>query len=286
MKRILIFVISIVFSTGLTAQIGIDLTEMVNAPDSGYIIITTGDEYPERGLQKYVAFDSLIPLDTVFRKADSVCFQFAYQSAPVCFPDSAIQNRAYVRDGDTIRISISGGNTISFRDSTRSNQDITDGIRDSIPTVDSVWHKADSIIIRMTDGHRWAVIDKIGGQLDDVYFEDGELCIQYTDNGIPTTICTPVDIPGDNWGNQVVQIAGDNIAGDGTAGNKLTVNKQDLQSVTDKGNTTTNPVKFKNANEYNTYELEHWGPTSGTGAIVIRFPDAPTSTIKMEVSLS
>ena len=220
MKRILIFVISIVFSVNLTAQIGIDLTEMVNAPDSGYIIITTGDEYPERGLQKYVAFDSLIPLDTIFRSGDSVCFQFAYQTAPVCFPDSAIQNLAYVRDGDTIRISISGGNTISFRDSTRSNQDITTVIRDSIPTVDSVWHKGDSVIIRMTDGHRWAVLDKIGGELDTVYFDSGELCIQYTDLAGPTLICTPVDIPGDDWGNQVVEIAGDNISGDGTAGRR------------------------------------------------------------------
>lgn len=170
MKRILIFVISVLFSVNLTGQIGIDLTEMVNAPDSGYIIITTGDEYPERGLQKYVAFDSLIPLDTIFRKADSVCLQFAYQSAPVCFfiPDSANanQNLAYVRDGDTIRISISGGNTISFRDSTRSNQDITTVIRDSIPTVDSVWHKGDSIIIRMTDGHRWAVRDSFLSKQD------------------------------------------------------------------------------------------------------------------------
>src|SRR5690554_3437679 len=133
MKTISKLILLLLFSVNLTAQIGIDLTEMVNAPDSGYIIITTGDEYPERGLQKYVAFDSLIPLDTIFRKADSVCFQFAYQTAPVCFPDSARQNLAYVRDGDSIRISISGGNTISFRDSTRSDQDITDVVRDSIP---------------------------------------------------------------------------------------------------------------------------------------------------------
>ena len=107
MKRILIFVISVLFSVNLTAQIGIDLTEMVNAPDSGYIIITTGDEYPERGLQKYVAFDSLIPLDTIFRSGDSVCLQFAYQTAPVCFalPDSTNENQtlSVLRDGDTIR---------------------------------------------------------------------------------------------------------------------------------------------------------------------------------------
>src|SRR5690554_3727381 len=168
MKRILIFVISVLFSTGLTAQIGIDLTEMVNAPDSGYIIITTGDEYPERGLQKYVPFDSLIPLDTIFRKADSVCFQFAYQSAPVCFPDSAIQNLAYVRDGDTIRISISGGNTISFRDSTRSDADIAQVARDSLGTLDTAYRVvdemgegSDSIRFEMTDGRHWAVVDSV-----------------------------------------------------------------------------------------------------------------------------
>lgn len=64
---------------------------------------------------------------------------------------------------------------------------------------------------------------------------------------------------------------------------------QDLQSVTDVGNTTTNPVKFRNdgasVTGYNTYELAHKG-VDGTGAIVIRFPNAPTSTVKFEISLS
>src|SRR5690606_25710905 len=144
-----------------------------------------------------------------------------YQSAPVCFPDSASQNLALVRDGDTIRLSISGGNTVAFRDSTRSNQDITTVIRDSIPTVDSVWHKGDSIVVRMTDGHRWAVLDKIGGELDTVYFDSGELCIQYTDLAGPTLICTPVDIPGDDWGDQVAQTIGQTLTGTGITGNEL-----------------------------------------------------------------
>src|SRR5690606_21562313 len=120
--------------------------------------------------------------------------------------------------------------------------------------------------------------------------DSGELCIQYTDLAGPTLICTPVDVPGDDWGDQVVEIAGDNISGDGTAGNKLTVNKQDLQSVTDKGNTTTNPVKFLNrptGNRANSYEMSHYSNdlNNDDGTIVIRFPNTPNSMFKMEVSV-
>lgn len=162
MKRILIFVISIVFSVNLTAQIGIDLTEMVNAPDSGYIIITTGDEYPERGLQKYVAFDSLIPLDTFYQKTDSVCFRFAYDTKDRCFElttGGGTQTLAVIRDGDTIRLSISDGNTVAFRDSTRSNADIADVARDSLVVIDTIINDGDSVRTYMSDGRVFTVRD-------------------------------------------------------------------------------------------------------------------------------
>lgn len=70
----------------VNAQIGIDLTEMIPAPDSGYMIITTGDEYPDRGLQKYVKATEILGIDTLFQNGDSLCILMRSEEKYRCFP--------------------------------------------------------------------------------------------------------------------------------------------------------------------------------------------------------
>src|SRR5690625_4613722 len=85
MKKILIGLL-LLMGGFANAQIGIDLTEMVPAPDSGYMIITTGDEYPDRGLQKYVKASDVLGIDTMFQNGDSLCILMRSEEAYRCFP--------------------------------------------------------------------------------------------------------------------------------------------------------------------------------------------------------
>src|SRR5690625_254798 len=85
MKKILIGLL-LLMGGFANAQIGIDLTEMVPAPDSGYMIITTGDEYPDRGLQKYVRASDVLGIDTLFQNGDSLCILMRSEEAYRCFP--------------------------------------------------------------------------------------------------------------------------------------------------------------------------------------------------------
>src|SRR5690625_2033674 len=84
-KKILIGLFLLIVGT-LNAQIGIDLTEMIPAPDSGYMILTTGDEYPDRGLQKYVRASDILGIDTLFQNGDSLCILMRSEEAYRCFP--------------------------------------------------------------------------------------------------------------------------------------------------------------------------------------------------------
>src|SRR5690625_1986925 len=85
MKKILIGLLLLMGGLA-NAQIGIDLTEMIPAPDSGYMIITTGDEYPDRGLQKYVRASDVLGIDTMFQNGDSLCILMRSEEAYRCFP--------------------------------------------------------------------------------------------------------------------------------------------------------------------------------------------------------
>src|SRR5690625_284026 len=85
MKKILIGLL-LLMGGFANAQIGIDLTEMVPATDSGYMIITTGDEYPDRGLQKYVRASDVLGIDTLFQNGDSLCVLMRSESDYRCFP--------------------------------------------------------------------------------------------------------------------------------------------------------------------------------------------------------
>src|SRR5690625_5274780 len=84
-KKILIGLFLLIVGT-LNAQIGIDLTEMMPAPDSGYMILTTGDEYPDRGLQKYVRASDILGIDTLYQNGDSLCILMRSEEAYRCFP--------------------------------------------------------------------------------------------------------------------------------------------------------------------------------------------------------
>src|SRR5690625_5666950 len=93
MKKILIGLL-LLMGGFANAQIGIDLTEMIAAPDSGYMIITTGDEYPDRGLQKYVRASDILGIDTLFQNGDSLCILMRSEEEYRCFPvDPTIDTR-------------------------------------------------------------------------------------------------------------------------------------------------------------------------------------------------
>lgn len=85
MKNILIFLAMLVCAD-VIAQQGVGLDQMEEAPDSAYMILTTGDEYPVRGIQKYRLFEELHGVDTIYRLDDSLCIEMVGVDVQ-CFVD-------------------------------------------------------------------------------------------------------------------------------------------------------------------------------------------------------
>jgi len=76
-------------------------------------------------------------LDTMYQKTDSVCFRFVGDATDMCYEllDSDNQSLSILRDGDTLRLTISGGNTVAWSDSTRSDADIGQIVADSMVNI-------------------------------------------------------------------------------------------------------------------------------------------------------
>lgn len=113
------------------------------ADSSNYMLLSNDSLGSIHNFPKYVPFDSLIPLQSfrIDTATSEACFRFAHDTAEVCYPillpESSPQTIAVLRDQDTIRLSISGGNEVAWKDSTRSDQDIAEVARDSVvvPTI-------------------------------------------------------------------------------------------------------------------------------------------------------
>src|SRR5690625_782081 len=157
----------LIFLAGFAnAQIGIDLTEMIPAPDSGYIIITTGDEYPDRGLQKYVRASDILGIDTLFQNGDSLCILMRSEEEYRCFPvDPTIDTHlaTVTHTGDSIILELNNGIRFATRDSFLTAGEVAKIARDSIvfpefpvdTFVTDFFRDGDSLFLERNDGEGW-----------------------------------------------------------------------------------------------------------------------------------